>query len=248
MKLEDGIIVSHQRVAENIYELVLKGDFGLAAWFPGQFVQVKVPSTSGYLRRPFSIVDAQEDRIVLVYRIEGQGTRALSELQSGEIVNVLGPLGNTFPQVKNQRIALVGGGIGVVPLLGLGRLLKENGNEVHSFMGFTNQAAMIYTNTFSELGPLSVATVDGSYGVQGNVFDILKEQTFDVIYACGPTGMLQAINEKYIGKNVYISLEARMACGYGVCNACVCKKAKNPLETALICRQGPVFLVGEVEV
>ncbi|AMC93883.1 hypothetical protein AOC36_07765 [Erysipelothrix larvae] len=241
MKQCDAIVISNKKVAFNVYEMILEGDFGLTEDFAGQFVQVQVPESSAYLRRPFSITDYRNGQLVLVYRIEGRGTLALRGCKPKDTLNVLSPLGHPFPIHPNQKVALIGGGIGVVPLYGLNKRLVEMGCQVHSYLGYQDAASVIYKDEFEALSDLTITTLDGSVGQKGNVLDSVDVSDIDVIYACGPHGLLKAIQETYPDKTVYLSLEARMACGFGVCNACVCRKQTDTEETFLICKDGPVF-------
>lgn len=246
MKRVNATIISNQEIGKHVHEMVLSGEFGLAEWFCGQFVNVRIPDDSVYLRRPFSIVDAYDDRIVLVYRLEGRGTEIMKDLETGMNLDILSPLGNTFPQVKGKTVALLGGGIGVVPLYGLARKLRALGNDVHSFMGYLDRDSVIYAEQFNAVSTLTIATMDGSEGIHGTALDALGMKPFDVLFACGPQGMLRAIDAKFPEQEVYLSLEARMACGFGVCNACTCAKRNDPGKTSLICKDGPVFKGGSV--
>ncbi len=258
MKLiEDMKIVKNCEIAKNIYEMTLTGDNVKLMNQPGQFVNIKITEMSQLiLRRPISIceIDQEKKQIKLIYRIKGQGTEILAKKLPGEVINIFGPLGNGYPEysIKNHETALlVGGGIGVAPLYELAKRLSRRKIKVKSVLGFATMTDVFYEKEFSFYGEVHVATIDGSYNFNGNVLDLIKSKNlqFDVIYGCGPQAMLKAINDEYINlKKGYLSLEERMACGIGACYACVCDKANKSTETVRICKEGPVFKLGEVEI
>ncbi|WP_201713739.1 dihydroorotate dehydrogenase electron transfer subunit [Rossellomorea arthrocnemi] len=251
---EKMVVLSHERIAENIFELVLQGDLVGEIKAPGQFVHVKVGTgIDPLLRRPISIAshDHENHSMTLIYRAEGKGTRLLSAMERSEKVDVLGPLGNGFSIEDGSKTALlVGGGIGVPPLYGLSKKLVDNGWNVKHILGFQNEAVSFYENKFKELGDTYVATVDGSLGTSGFVTDVIQEEkpAFDVFYSCGPTAMLKALESDLKDKQGFISLEERMGCGIGACFACVCHTQNDPEGSSYVkvCSDGPVFPVGEV--
>ncbi|TMU87846.1 dihydroorotate dehydrogenase electron transfer subunit [Bacillus sp. BHET2] len=252
---EKMVVHSHERIAENIFELVLRGDLVGEIKAPGQFVHVKVGAgIDPLLRRPISIASFDHENLTmaLIYRAEGKGTRLLSLVKCNEVVDVLGPLGNGFPVEEGRRTALlVGGGIGVPPLYGLSKKLVENGWTVKHILGFQTESVSFYENRFRELGETYVATVDGSLGVKGFVTDVIREEApaYDVFYSCGPTPMLKALESQLGDKPGFISLEERMGCGIGACFACVCHKQDDPEGPSYVkvCSDGPVFPVGVVQ-
>ncbi|PFA68983.1 dihydroorotate dehydrogenase electron transfer subunit [Bacillus sp. AFS015802] len=251
---EKMIVLSHERIAENIFELVLQGDLVSEIKAPGQFVHVKVGTgIDPLLRRPISIAshDHEKNTMTLIYRAEGKGTRLLSQMENSEKVDVLGPLGNGFSVEDGRKTALlVGGGIGVPPLYGLSKKLVANGWKVTHILGFQNEAVSFYGNKFRELGDTYIATVDGSLGTKGFVTDVIREEkpVFDVFYSCGPTPMLKALESQLGDKRGFISLEERMGCGIGACFACVCHKQDDPhgSDYVKVCSDGPVFPTGVV--
>ncbi|MFI8686336.1 dihydroorotate dehydrogenase electron transfer subunit [Rossellomorea sp. NPDC077527] len=251
---EKMVVLSHERIAENIFELVLQGELVGEITAPGQFIHVKTGTgIDPLLRRPISIAshNQEEQTMTLIYRAEGKGTRLLSLVERSEKVDVLGPLGNGFSVEEGSKTALlVGGGIGVPPLYGLSKKLVENGWKVKHILGFQNEAVSFYENRFRELGDTYVATVDGSRGTTGFVTDVIRDEkpAFDVFYSCGPTPMLKALESQLVDKRGFISLEERMGCGIGACFACVCHKQDDPDGTSYVkvCSDGPVFPVGEV--
>lgn len=252
---EQCSIVSQREIADNIYELILRGELSSQMNEPGQFVHVKV--ASGYdplLRRPISIanIDRENHEFTLIYRKDGRGTAILSSKKTSETVDILGPLGHGFPIEETnagETALLVGGGIGVPPLYELSKQLVKKGVNVLHVLGFQNEAVVFYEDKFKSLGSTYVTTTDGSYGTKGFVTDVIKELSFDTIYSCGPTAMLKAVEAEYAShKKVYVSLEERMGCGIGACFACVCHTADDPsgFSYKKVCTDGPVFKAGEV--
>lgn len=257
IKNENCVVISHKEIATNIFELILRGELSSEMKEPGQFVHVKV--SEGYdplLRRPISIANINHDNgeFTLIYRKEGRGTSLLAQKREGETVDVLGPLGHGFPVVEarqGETALLVGGGIGVPPLFELSQQLVRRGVNVIHVLGFQTKEAVFYEQAFTQLGTTYVATVDGSYCYQGFVTDVIENEkfSFDVVYSCGPTPMLKALQERYSkNKKVFLSLEERMGCGIGACFACVCHTAGDTSGVSYkkVCVDGPVFRAGEV--
>ncbi|WP_026675934.1 dihydroorotate dehydrogenase electron transfer subunit [Fictibacillus gelatini] len=256
MKKELVKVVSQKKIARDIFQLVVKGDVVQMMTSPGQFVHLKV--SDGYhpiLRRPISIgdVDLEKNELTMLYRKEGIGTALLSEKKPGDVVDLLGPLGNGFgvnDLKKGQTALLVGGGIGVPPLYYLGKELKKRGIRIISVLGFQSAADCFYEEKFAEFSEVYVSTVDGSKGTKGFVTDVILQNSFDydMLYSCGPTPMLKAIETNIQPEKGYFSLEERMGCGVGACFACVCHvKNGEPFDYVKICSNGPVFPIGEVE-
>ncbi|MEH7441021.1 dihydroorotate dehydrogenase electron transfer subunit [Bacillus sp. JJ1122] len=254
IRQEKCMVISNRQIAESIYELILKGAITSEMSDPGQFVHVKV--ADGFdplLRRPISIaaIDQDNGTFTIIYRKQGKGTSLLAEKRAGEEVDVLGPLGNGFP-VNEARpgdtAVLVGGGVGVPPMFELAKQLAQNGVSVMSIIGFQSASAVFYEKELAKYGEVYVATVDGSYGTQGYVTDILSEIHADIVFACGPTPMLRAIESGQYAPEIYLSLEERMGCGIGACFACVChtKEDPNGFSYKKVCSDGPVFAAGEV--
>lgn len=249
-------VVSQSEIAKNIFEMTLKGMLVDQIDQPGKFVHLKASEEMmPLLRRPISIARVEHDKqeFTMIYRAEGAGTTALSRKQSGDQVDVLGPLGHGFPveeAAPGETALLIGGGIGVPPLYELSRRLNEKGVKTIHVLGFQNKEAAFYTEQFAELGETYVATVDGSLGEQGFVTDIVNKHGLrgDVFYSCGPTVMLKAVEKLHAAPRGFISLEERMGCGIGACFACVCHPAADETGTAYlkICSDGPVFKAGEV--
>ena len=255
---EQAIVVSQEELAPGIFSLYLKTKAAETAK-PGQFVSVYTKDPSKLLPRPISIceINKKHGTLRLVYRVTGEktGTKEFSELKAGDTVPVIGPLGNGFPLEKavGKKAFLMGGGIGVPPILEAAKQLKCDKKQI--VVGYRDQATFL-REEFEQNGELYISTEDGSVGTSGNVMDAIQANALDadIIYACGPTPMLRAI-KAYAEENgieCYISLEERMACGIGACLACVCqskeKDAHSNVHNKRICKDGPVFLSTEVEI
>ena len=194
----------------------------------------------------------------LVYRTVGPGTNEFADYHAGTEISLLGPLGNGFPVEKaaGKRVFLIGGGIGIPPMLQLSKEIKKAGQAYCelSVLGYRNE---LFLNTdLEKYSQVYVATEDGSAGTKGTVLDAIKEKGLsgDVIFACGPMPMLRAIKEYAAANNMeaYISLEEHMACGVGACLGCVCKTknvdAHSHVHNSRICTDGPVYNAEEVEI
>ncbi|WP_438823975.1 dihydroorotate dehydrogenase electron transfer subunit [Bacillus sp. JJ1773] len=249
-------VVSQQEIAERIFELTLKGELVNEMNEPGQFVHLKISEQfDPLLRRPISIsaINKDEKEFTMIYRAEGKGTIILSEKKPGDTVDVLGPLGHGFPLEEasaGETALLVGGGIGVPPLFELSKQLVKKGVKVIHVLGFQSSNVVFYDEQFTQLGETYAATVDGSYGRKGFVTNVIEDDkiNFDILYSCGPTPMLKALEQAYKHKKVYLSLEERMGCGIGACFACVCHTGEDPTGYTYkkVCSDGPVFKAGEV--
>ncbi len=249
---EEASVVSQEKLAEGIYSLILKTKAAQDA-VPGQFINIFSKDSSNLLPRPISIceIDKAASTLRMVYRVVGKGTLEFSDLAAGDKVTVLGPLGNGFP-LEGERPIVVGGGIGVPPML---QLAKELEGSVTAVMGYRNDDLFL-TEEFTDVAAeLCIATDDGSVGTHGTVVDAIKENELepDVIYACGPKPMLKALAAFAAEKNIkcYVSMEERMACGVGACLGCVCQSTEvddhSHVHNKRVCKDGPVFLSTEVE-
>ena len=209
---------------------------------PGQFVQLKLPGF--YLRRPISVCDWDGDSLTLVYKVVGQGTEAMTGLRPGETLDLLTGLGNGFDvNACGQRPLLVGGGVGLPPMIGLCRVLVENGKKPTVLAGFNTAAEVFLRDAVEQLGaPFVLATMDGSAGVKGLVTDAMGDLDFDSVCACGPEPMLRAV---YHAAEVpgQFSFEERMGCGFGACMGCSCKTKYG---SKRICKDGPVLRREEI--
>lgn len=248
---EKAIIIRQEEIADDIYSMWLRTEQIAQHAKAGQFISVYCNDGSRILPRPISIceIDAADGAINIVYRIAGKGTNEFSKLHTGMQLNIVGPLGNGFPK-KEKKAFLIGGGIGIPPLL---ELAKELNCEKQIVLGYRDE--LFLYEEFKKQGEVYIATEDGSAGIEGNVLDAIRENGLvaDIIYACGPMPMLRALKE-YAAKNkieCWISMEERMACGIGACLACTCKSTNKDAHTNVnnkrICKEGPVFRAEEVE-
>lgn len=248
---ETAIIINQEELLPGIFSMWLRTDKIAIKAKAGQFVSVYCHDRSRILPRPISIceIDKKDGAIRLVYRVAGQGTEEFSKMRTGMHLELVGPLGNGFP-LKEKKAFLIGGGIGIPPMLQLARELKC---EKQIVLGFRDELFLM--DEFKKQGSVYVATEDGSIGTEGNVLDAIRENGLDaeIIYACGPIPMLRALKEYAQEKNIecWISLEERMACGIGACLACVCRSKEKDehsnVKNKRICKEGPVFRAEEVE-
>ena len=244
-------ILSQREVAPNIYQAWIQNKDLAEQAKPGQFLHIQCgDAVSMPLRRPISICDVQGENLCFIYEVKGRGTKALSE-NTGTL-DILGPVGNGFtisPDTYHNP-AVVGGGIGVYPMLYLTKQLSG----ASAYLGFRNKSLVTLEDEFkSAASYLSVSTDDGSYGNYGFALDCLKkdfaDKQFDIIYACGPKGMLRAVQAfaKEAGVPCQISLEERMGCGIGACLTCSCETHEEGAgKYKRVCRNGPVFWAEEV--
>ncbi len=251
-------IVSQTEISDGIFDMVVDcGEIAREAK-PGQFVNVFVGDDARLLPRPISICEIMDRRYLrLVYRVTTahSGTNIISKLAEKDRIDLLGPLGNGFPLEDSDvgKIMLIGGGIGIPPMLETAKCLKEKGKKVLTVLGYRNCDTFLLRD-FEEQNETVVATDDGSVGFFGTAVDYLKQcgEDPDLIMACGPTPMQRALKEFCEEKGIpcYLSLEERMACGIGACLACmVNSKEVNPninISNKRICKEGPVFLSTEI--
>ena len=241
-------VLENKRIADEVYSLTFAADDEIAVR-PGQFVMIGV---GGYpLRRPIAVCKSEGERITVCYRLKGDGTRSLArDYKMGEKLSVLLPLGNGF-YVKDteKKVALVGGGVGIFPLISVIRAYSKS-KELYAYMGFRNRAAFCMEYDLAQTTKIAVATDDGSLGFHGTAVQAFMreydEVRPDVVLSCGPVPMLRALKEAMKGRNVpvYVSLEERMGCGIGACLVCVCEKTNGA--HARVCKDGPVFEIGDV--
>lgn len=236
-------LLSAKALTKDVFDFVLSAPELAAVAQPGQFAQIRLPGHT--LRRPISIcgIDKTAGTLRFVFQIRGEGTAELAQFQPGSQIEILAPLGNGFPVDRQKRTLLVGGGIGVPPLLGVASELGENAVAV---LGFRNKDAVILEEDFQAVGAKTlVATDDGTYGHHGLVTDLCKDQEFDYVMACGPAPMLRAVTALAQERGVpcYVSLEERMACGIGACLGCAVALLKEDGSQYFghVCKDGPVF-------
>ena len=258
---ERATISQIDKLSEGIYSIWLETKAAQYAQ-PGQFINVYTNDPSKLLPRPISICQIDRNgRLRIVFRVVGSGTQQLSELKKGDSLKITGPLGNGFYgaiQVKgfsfkeNTKALLIGGGIGIPPMLGLAEGLACDKTLV---CGFRSNKELFLTDEIEKSARLVIATDDGSLGTNGTVIDAINENniTADVIFACGPKPMLKGV--KALGEKLkvptFLSMEERMACGVGACLGCVCKTTEtdshSKVKNKRVCMDGPVFLSTEVE-
>ena len=248
---ETATVISQEMLTEGIYSMWIKTSIAKEAK-AGQFINVYTKNDAKLLPRPISICEVSDDKlsIRIVYRVAGCGTKEFSAYNAGDDITVLGPLGNGFPKGEEKAI-LIGGGIGIPPML---QLAKELDCEKTIVVGYRN-ADMFLDKELEKYGKVVIATEDGSVGTKGNVIDAIKAQGVEgtVIYSCGPIPMLRGIKAyaKEAGITAYISMEEKMACGVGACLGCVCKSTEkddhSKVNNKRVCADGPVFNAEDIE-
>jgi dihydroorotate dehydrogenase electron transfer subunit len=243
----DMKVTENLRLNQNYCLLKLSPESLLPDMLPGQFVEVKVDNATTFLRRPISInyIDRSKNELWLLVQIVGDGTRTMAELNSGDWVNIILPLGNSFtiPEGNAEaELLLIGGGVGTAPMLYLGEYLKRKGFNPSFLLGARSAKDVLQLENFNALGKVYVTTEDGSLGEKGYVtqHSILKNKRFDRIYTCGPKPMMVAVAKVAHEASIdcEVSLENTMACGIGACLCCVEKTTEGNL---CVCTEGPVF-------
>lgn len=252
---ENAVVASQTWLGDDVYSMWIETKEITAQAAPGQFVDLYTKDGAKLMPRPISIceIDKEKGLLRLVYRVVGGGTEEFSHYKAGDTIEILGPLGNGFPLEageKGKKAFLIGGGIGIPPML---ELAKQLPCEKQVVLGYRD--ALFLNEEFRPYGDTCIATEDGSTGTKGNVLDAIRENGLqgDVIFACGPTPMLKALKAYAFenGMECYLSLEEKMACGIGACLACVCKSSQvdehSMVHNKRICKDGPVFKAEEVE-
>lgn len=250
----DCEILNIEKLIENIFKFKVKAPEIAEIAKAGQFLEIQVSTTGeAFLRRPISIynIEKNEGTIEFIFQVKGKGTEILSNKKIGDIINILGPLGNgTFSVKEYKKVAIIGGGIGTYPLYELAKELKGKA-ETTMYMGFRNKELVTLEKEFEGVvNKLVITTDDGSYKEKGFALNVLKEdceiEKPDIIFACGPLPMLKAVQEFAKEKNIKceMSLEERMGCGIGACVGCNVRiVTENPDEVKYnyVCQHGPVF-------
>lgn len=230
-------ILENKEVSDGIYLMKLNASLKGA---PGQFYMLNVGNLDPLLPRPISIYDVGENIISFLYQVVGKGTEIMAEKKPGDKIEILGPLGNGFT-VEGEKVAVVGGGIGIAPLLYLCKKLKSENKYVEVFLGYRTKPYL--TEEFKKIADkVSIATEDGSVGHKGYVTEIIGKD-FDTLYSCGPNLMMKSFKSLNICDREYYSLEARMACGIGACLGCSIKTVNGMKR---VCHEGPIFSKNEV--
>lgn len=232
-------VQANRRLTPDVYEMRLGGE-GESA--PGQFLNIRVQGC--YLRRPLSVADCVAGETTVVYRVVGEGTERLAALPPGDEVDVLFGLGNGFTlHAAGETPLLIGGGVGTPPLYYLCRRLTAQGARPLVLLGFARGRDVFYPERFEEAGAhVLVTTEDGSMGIRGRVTDALPGLAYSYFYACGPQGMLRALDPVLTGRGEY-SMEERMGCGFGACMGCTHRTMSGYRR---LCVEGPVVPREEV--
>lgn len=245
-------VVSNEKLGDKHILMKLTSSSALPEMRPGQFAEVRVDdSSTTFLRRPISIhfVDLKKNELWLLIQLVGDGTRKLAMLKAGDSLNLVLPLGNGFsdPQPSQRSLLLVGGGVGVAPLLQLGNYLKQEGYQPTFLLGARSGKDLLQMEQFEKIGRVLVTTEDGSFGEKGFVTNhsVLVNETFDKIYSCGPTPMMKAVATFAAQKGIdcEVSLENKMACGLGACLCCV---TETKAGHKCVCSDGPVFNIKDL--
>lgn len=227
-------ILSNEKIAKDVYKMILEGDTQYIT-APGQFINIKLDGK--FLRRPISVCDCDENTITIIYKVVGSGTEYMTQLVSGEVLDVLTGLGNGYDISKSAKPLLIGGGVGVPPMYMLAKKLIESRQKPTVILGFNTKEEIFFEEEFSALGcDVRVTTVDGSYGIKGFVTDAFPDN-YDYFYTCGPMPMFKAI-ENTVKTSGQYSFEERMGCGFGACMGCSCKTKYG---NKRICKDGPVL-------
>jgi dihydroorotate dehydrogenase electron transfer subunit len=248
-------VESCAEVAQNIFVLKFVSKEIARSALPGNFVNILVSEYGAgpLLRRPFSISQVEGDMVSLIFQKAGIGTLLLSEKKRGQMLDTLGPLGNSFRLDGDYKTALlVGGGVGMAPLPILSGFLRKKGKELKTYIGYRT-SSQVYT---SDLKDVHISTDDGSRGFTGNVISMLEASESGIgnggvkIYGCGPTPMLKALAGFAKSRNIdcEVSLEGKMACGIGICQGCPVELAGDERKYALVCKDGPTFMISEIKI
>ena len=256
IEIDNAVIISQEKIAAGIYSMWLDTTTAKSAK-AGQFISIYTNEGSRILPRPISICEIGEDRksLRVVYRVVGKGTAEFSQMNKGESLKVIGPLGNGYT-LKDKTAILAAGGIGIPPIVELAKELKDKFDcKINIVVGYMDNELFLM-DELKKYGEVYFSTEDGSAGTKGNIMNAIEENNIegDIIYSCGPMPMLRAVKKFAQDKGIeaQISLEERMACGIGACLGCVCKTKNTDAHTYVnntrICTDGPVFNADDVEI
>ena len=249
--IQDFTIKSYRRLNTTSYIITFQSDQPIEPVLPGHFAEIKVPDAPDvFLRRPISLldVDYSERSLSFYIKVVGKGTRKLGELQAGQTVNLIYPLGNSFSLNRSKNILIIGGGSGIAPFILLARALKKKNSSITFLFGAKTKSDIVLTEEFEKYGKVLITTEDGTLGEKGLVTQhpvFIDVGIFDKIYTCGPDPMMKAVakiaGEK--GIDCEASLENMMACGFGACLCCVTETTSG---NKCVCTEGPVFNTKEL--
>lgn len=233
-------IESNIPLTGNVFKMTLSGDARECR--PGSFVNIALAGK--FLRRPISVCDAGSDTLVIIYKVVGAGTEQMSEMRSGERLDILTGLGNGYDlSLAGEAPLLIGGGAGVPPMYMLAKKLIGEGKKVSVILGFNTKDEIFFEDEFRALGAdVTVTTADGSYGTRGFVTDAMADLNYTHVFTCGPEPMLKAVY-KASATDAQFSFEERMGCGFGACMGCSCKTVAGYKR---ICKEGPVLRKEEI--
>lgn len=233
-------VLSNTALTKDVYKMILAGDTQYIT-APGQFINIKLDGK--FLRRPISVCDFDEKSITIIYKVVGEGTAQMKDIQPGESLDILTGLGNGYDISKSSKPLLIGGGVGVPPMYNLAKVLIADGQKPTVVLGFNTASEVFYEKKFKALGADTyVTTVDGSYGVKGFVTDAMANLEYDYFYTCGPLPMFKAVYNATETSGQF-SFEERMGCGFGACMGCSCKTKYG---NKRICKDGPVLVKEEI--
>ena len=262
--IADSVVLETGRLSPDVFSLWLQAPDIVSKARAGQFVSLYPHDGGHILPRPISIceTDTANGRLRLVYRVVGFGTAEFSMMIPGNKVRMMGPLGNGYPieediDAGRKNFILIGGGIGIPPMLSVAKSIKEisPGSQITAVMGYRDRHNFLSDNFYELADELLIATDDGSRGIHGTVIDAMKQKgvTGDIVYSCGPTPMLRGVKDWAVKSGIpaRISLEERMACGIGACLGCVCdtvnEDSHSKVTNARVCKDGPVFNAEDVK-
>lgn len=251
-RVQDLTVLENRQTGKDFYILELLSHNPLPEILPGQFVQIRVDgSPETFLRRPFSVYDAdyKMNTLKLLYQVVGKGTETMSKLSSNDLVNLVYPLGNSFSDPdRDEKVILIGGGVGIAPFLYFARHLREIKCDVEMLFGFRNRERIIAYEEFTPFGKVHITTEDGSVGEKGFVTNhsVLVKNKYSRIYCCGPDPMMKAVAKHASSKGIFceVSLENLMGCGFGICLCCIVATNRGNICT---CTEGPVFNINELK-
>lgn len=252
-------VMRTEQLADGIFSMWLLAPEIAGQAAPGQFISLYCDDGDRLLPRPISLceIDKNAGQLRIVYRVVGAGTKEFSEKSEGDAVRIAGPLGNGFPleegSKSDKHAVLIGGGIGIPPML---ELAKQLSSRVTVVVGYRSADTFLLQELKEAADKVVIATEDGSLGVRGNVIDAVRAEDIhgDVIYSCGPLPMLRGVKAWGMEEevNTWVSMEERMACGIGACLACVCHSTEpdshSRVNNKRVCKDGPVFLSTEIEI